>query len=191
MSESKTSDHLFQLVRELIENTQKLIVRNVNTTIVFTYFQIGRMIVEDQQEGKSRAGYAKETIRQLSEQLTMAYGKGYSTANLEYFRQYYTIYHSLIPQTLFGKLEGGKSLEEFSRLFPLSWSHYIQLMKIKNPQERRFYEIEAAQNNWSVRELQRQYHSSLYERLALSRNKTFMWTWYSITVYCVVLFCLI
>lgn len=99
---------------------------------------------------------------ELSEQLTKDFGKGYSMTNLEYIRKFYAIYCNRIPQSL---------IEEFKAPFVLSWTHYIQLIKINDTQERSFYEIEAARGNWSVRELQRQFDSSLYERLALSKNK--------------------
>lgn len=120
------------------------------------------MIVEDEQQGKERADYAKETIKNLSILLTKEFGKGYSVTNLEYFRKFYLTYESRNSQSPIG---------EFKIPFTLSWTHYIQLIKIQNPQERDFYEIEATQNNWSVRELERQYNSAVYERLALSRDK--------------------
>lgn len=164
-------DSFFHSVKSLIEEARRHVVRNVNTTMVFTYFQIGRMIVEEQQGGKERADYAKETITLLSEQLTQEYGKGYSTSNLEYFRQFYSTYQSRISQTVFGKSDLPGAFDIFSKHFALSWSHYTQLLKIKNDEERRFYEIEAHKNNWSLREMQRQLNAALYERLALSKDK--------------------
>ena len=142
---------------------------------------IGRMIVEDEQNGKYRADYAKKVLVQLSKQLTKEFGKGYSSTNLEYIRKFYKIYVNRIPQSVVGKSkklrESAKSaipqsaIEEFNTPFVLSWTHYVQLLRIENNDERNFYEIEAAQGNWSVRELQRQFNSSLYERLALSKDK--------------------
>ncbi len=171
MLDTPTEGSLFQLVKTVIEEARKQIVRNVNTTMVFTYFQIGKIIVEEQQGGRQRAAYAKETITSLSEQLTAEYGKGYSTSNLEYFRQFYVTYQASISQTVFGKSDLPQALENFSKHFTLSWSHYIQLLKLKDEKERRFYEIEAHKNNWSLREMQRQINSALYERLALSKDK--------------------
>lgn len=177
---NQLSPNLFQSVKYLIENAKIDIVRNVNTTMLLTYFKIGKIIIEDEQNGKDRAEYSKETLKNLSKQLTKEFGRGYSISNLEYFRKFYLTFQNRISQTLIG--ESGKSqtlIGEFEkhqisfRNFPftLSWSHYIQLMKIENEDERNFYEIEATQNNWSVREFTRQYNSAIYERLALSRDK--------------------
>ena len=175
---------LYQSIKSLIEKSRAQIVRNVNTTIILTYFQIGRMIVEDEQSGSSRAEYADQTLKQLSVDLTRDFGKGFSHRNLEYFRKFYLLYGSRISQTLsakstklLGKADSSyldsnlQTLLAFSGKFALSWSHYVQLIKIENEGERKFYEIESEKSNWSVRELQRQFDSSLYERLALSRDK--------------------
>lgn len=112
----------------------------------------------------------------MSKSLTSEFGKGYSVDNLELMRLFYLEYRrrsGAISRTPSGKPSPiSETLSRISETpFRLSWSHYVQLLKIKNKQERRFYEIETTQNSWSVRELQRQYHSSLYERLALSRDK--------------------
>jgi predicted nuclease of restriction endonuclease-like (RecB) superfamily len=142
------------------------------------------MIVDDEQSGASRAEYADQTLKQLSADLTRDYGKGFSHRNLEYFRKFYLTYSVRISQTPSAKFKKltknnvlgnqniiSQTVSAFSQKFPLSWSHYVQLIKIDSEAERMFYEIEAEKNNWSVRELQRQFDSSLYERLALSRNK--------------------
>lgn len=158
----KNSFPLFENVKTVITETQQNVVRNVNSAMTLAYFRIGKMIVEDEQDGQERAGYAKDTIASLSDKLCEEFGKGYSTSNLEYMRSFYLTYQNRISQSLTGKLESP---------FNLSWTHYIQLLKIKGDDERSFYEIEAANSNWSVRELQRQYGSSLFERLALSKDK--------------------
>lgn len=162
MIRSVSNKALFQSVKYLIEEAQQYIVRNVNTTMLLTYFEIGRMIVEHEQKGKYRADYAEETLIQLSKNLTKVFGKGYSTSNLEYMRNFYILYQKRIPQSLIGK-------SKFP--FSLSWTHYLQLLKIENNAERSFYEIEAAKNHWSVRELQRQFNSAIYERVSLNRDK--------------------
>lgn len=147
-----------------------------------TYFEVGKTIVLDEQKGKSKAGYARKTLKALSEKLTKEFGKGFSHRNLEYFRKFYLTYSDRISQTPSAKLTGlaktetsqntgTSSMAAFSDKFGLSWSHYILLMKISDKEEQSFYEIESVKNNWSVRELQRQFDSSLFERLALSRNK--------------------
>ncbi len=124
-----------------------------------------------QQQCNEMAIYAKETITTLSEQLTAEYGKGYSTSNLEYFRQFYITYQHSISQTVFGKSNLSAAFSRFAKYFTLSWSHYIQLLKAKRDEERQFYQIEALKNNWSLRELQRQINAALYERVALSKDK--------------------
>ena len=121
-----------------------------------TYFEIGKRIVEEEQKGKSRADYGKALLKNLSIELTKEFGKGFSVDNLENMRRFYLVY--------------SKS-ETVSRKFELSWSHYIFLSRIKNEDERNFYEIEAIKNNWSLRELKRQFDSALFERLALSKDK--------------------
>lgn len=166
--------NLFRNIKALIEEAGKQVVRNVNTTMLITYFEIGRMIIEYEQKGRQRAEYAKETLKTLSTALTGEFGKGYSVDNLENCRKFYLTYHDTIPGTVSRKSKAQKSdaLSRISRAsFQLSWSHYVQLIKIKSGEERKFYEIEAIQNNWSLRELIRQYNSGLYERLALSRDK--------------------
>lgn len=147
-------DFYVQIVN-LLQSARNQIAQTINQTMAATYFKIGRMIVEEEQQGKNRATYGKQLIKGLSEQLTKAYGKGFSKRNIEQMRQFYLKYQ--IPQTV-------------SALFELSWSHYLKLMRIDDVDERKFYEIETFKNNWSVRELQRQYDSALYTRLALSRN---------------------
>lgn len=165
---------LFESIKTILCETQAHVVRSINSAMILAYFQIGKMIVEDEQQGSQRAGYAKETISQLSKALTKQFGKGYSFSNLEYMRSFYLVYQNRIPQSVIGEFK--KSLKSPSAFdsappFQLSWTHYIQLLKVKNNDERSFYEIEASANNWSVRELQRQYNASLFERLSLSKDK--------------------
>lgn len=166
---------LYENIRTLIADTQRYVVRHVNSAMITAYFQIGKMIVEDEQEGKHRAGYAKETISRLSTALNGEFGKGYSVSNLEYMRNFYLNYQMRISQSVIGKSEAGNNpqslIGNLEQPFQLSWTHYIQLLKIKDADERNFYEIESIENNWSVRELQRQYNSSLFERLTLSKDK--------------------
>lgn len=132
------------------------------------------MIVEDEQDGNERAGYAKDTIARLSNELSREFGRGYSVDNLERFRKFFLLYQSRISASLMRKSENKISQSITKNLnipFLLSWTHYIQLLKIKDDDERNFYEIEASANDWSVRELQRQYNAALFERLALSKDK--------------------
>ncbi|WP_345989902.1 PDDEXK nuclease domain-containing protein [Chryseobacterium sp. Chry.R1] len=173
---SQLASHLFISVKQLIENAKSSIVRNINTAMLLTYFEIGKVIIENEQDGKDRAEYAKETLKNLSKQLTKEFGRGYSVDNLQWMRKFYLMYQNRISEkyeTVSRNSAEAVIYESVSRnsFFSLSWSHYIQLMKIENSDERNFYEIEASQNNWSVRELTRQFNSAIYERLALSRNE--------------------
>lgn len=124
--------------------------------MAMTYFEIGKMIVEEEQHGKEKSEYGKQVLKELSGRLVIEFGKGFSETNLKQMRQFYINYS--IRQTVSDELK-------------LTWSHYLKLMRIADLNERNFYEIEAIKNNWSLRELQRQYDSALYTRLALSKNK--------------------
>lgn len=143
-------------VKELLNNARAEIVSNINRTMVYAYFEIGRVIVEEEQNGKGRAEYGQQLISYLSEKLSKEFGKGFSSTNIKQMRSFYIIYS-----------KGQTASDEFK----LSWSHYLKLMRIEDGNERKFYESESFKNNWSLRELQRQYDSALYSRLALSRNK--------------------
>ncbi len=123
------------------------------------------MIVEDEQRGNTRADYGEQVLHELSKKLIVEFGKGYSWRNLNLMRQFYLVYGKV--QTVSAQ---SKNSETLSRRFKLSWSHYVFLMRQDEP-IRRFYEIEAIENNWSLRELERQFNSMLYERLSLSRDK--------------------
>jgi predicted nuclease of restriction endonuclease-like (RecB) superfamily len=187
--EGKMSD-FFEKVANLIEQARKHVGKTVDLTMVVTYFEVGRMIVEEEQGGEARAKYGQKLLAELSERLIKRFGKGYSVSTLTSARKFYQIYSPAIQQassqtttlaksgtaeiyqksqTLFAKFES--KIEQTAYPFTLGWSHYLILMRIENEQERKFYEIEATKQQWSFRQLQRQYGSSLYERLALSRNK--------------------
>ena len=153
---TRNTDNLYNKVSELIKGAQDTLLRAVNTTMVATYFEIGKMIVEEEQQGKERAKYGDQLIIELSEKLSSEFGKGYSKTNIKQMRSFYIAYSK--GQTL-------------SDEFRLSWSHYLFLMRIDDDNERQFYEIESVKNNWSLRELKRQFNTALYTRLALSRDK--------------------
>ncbi len=165
MDKSISTNSLFENIRSLLLSSRQNVLRYVNTTMVHTYYEIGRMIVEDEQRGNIRADYGKQTLKELSLKLINEFGKGFSVDNLENMRQFYLTYSK--GQTLSAQ---SKNSETLSRRFKLSWSHYVFLMRQEEP-IRRFYEIEAIENNWSRRELERQFDSMLYERLSLSRDK--------------------
>lgn len=153
---SVNEDSFYSRILDLLKTARKTVVQSVNKTIVDTYFEIGRLIVEEEQYGKSKAEYGQNLIHKLSQKLTIEFGKGFSTTNIKQMRTFYLTYSK--GQTV-------------SDNFKLGWSHYLMLMRIDNVKERMFYEIEATENSWSVRELQRQFDSAYFERLVLSRNK--------------------
>ena len=155
--ENMIAENIYKKAADLINHARISVLQSVNQTMVYTYYGIGKMIVEEEQGGSARAEYGRQIIKELSARLSADFGKGFSQRNLEQMRQFYQIYSK--AQTV-------------SAEFKLSWSHYLMLMRIDNEQERRFYEIESLENGWSLRELQRQFNTSLYERLVLSRDKT-------------------
>ncbi len=170
--EIKNLDNQFlDSVRALLVESRKKVKTAVNLSMVYTYFEIGKMIVEEEQKGKTKAKYGKYVIDELSRHLTKEFGKGFSTTNLKQIRKFYLVYsNNSIRQTLSDEFEN-YPITSTGHRFYLSWSHYIRLMRIDNVEERNFYEIESVKNNWSLSELGRQFDTSLYERLSLSRDK--------------------
>lgn len=169
-------DDLYRNFIELIQYARHIAARQVNLVQLLTFYSLGRWIVEEQQQGESRAKYGQQVITRLSAVLTEQFGKGFSEDTLKNARKFYLTYKDRISETAFSLFAVEKSETVFSLFeealpFILPWSHYLQLMRIKDENERRFYEIEAMQGAWSIRVLQRQYNSSLHERLALSRDK--------------------
>lgn len=184
----KCEDTLFERISALIDEARQRVVTTVNVAEVYTKYSIGQYIVEDEQQGKDRAQYGKQVLQNLSAKLTERFGDGWSYPNLRKIRQFYLTYSNLINGV--NQIESKKDKQCLSNsdsetdvtlllkkmvvtepVFTLSWSHYLILMRIENADARRFYEIECTQQQWSVRQLSRQVGSSLYERLALSRNK--------------------
>lgn len=160
---------------ELINYARNIVVKHVNIVQIMTYYSLGRWIVETQQMGEKRAKYGSKVIKTLSENLQKEFGKGFSEDTLKNARKFYLTYKERISETVFSLFAIEKSETVFSFFekeppFIVSWSHYLQLMRIENEAERSFYEIETAKTGWGVRTLQRQYNSSLYERLALSTD---------------------
>ncbi|MEZ5534841.1 MAG: PDDEXK nuclease domain-containing protein [Thiolinea sp.] len=145
---------LVNSISDQLNQGQHQAVKLVNQAMLQTYWQIGKYIVEFEQNGHIQASYGKQLLQQLSRDLKHRYGRGFSRSNLQYMRLLYVHYPNY--QTLSGKL---------------SWSHYTELLSISNDVARSFYEQQCAQEGWSVRELKRQTQSALFERLALSKNK--------------------
>ena len=166
--------NFYSKIIELLNHARHNVAQAINNTMATAYFQIGKMIVEEEQQGKEKAEYGKRVLKELSEKLVAEFGKGFSEDNLSNMRKFYLVYTNQsninISETVSRK--SPNSIQQIvSAQFKLTWSHYLKLMRIADLNERNFYEIEAIKNNWSLRELQRQYDSALYARLALSKNK--------------------
>jgi len=167
----------------LIKQGRTVAVRYMNTALVATYWLVGRRIVVYEQKGKERAEYGKELLQKLSQDLKKRFGRGFSPDNLEAMRSFYLNYPIDISGTVSRKLEKQKSetpsrnseitlaIHPLTERFTLSWSHYRLLMRLDEPFKREFYETECIRGNWSVRQLDRQIQSMLYERTALSKRK--------------------
>ncbi len=161
---------------ELVKYARTIAAKQINIVHLLTYYSLGRWIVEEQQNGQDRAKYGRQVLKTLSKRLQAEFKKGFSVDTLENVRKFYLTYKDRISEPVFRKFAIEKS-EPLVRIlgdelpFTLPWTHYLVLMRIQNENERRFYEIEATNCGWSKRTLQRQYNSSLYERLALSRDK--------------------
>ena len=145
------SNSLYEQIAGLIQSARKQVATQVNTALLTTYWNVGRLIVEDEQNSEHRAEYGKRVLVDLSKRLTKDFGKGFSSSNLHWMRELYIKYP--ICQTLSNKL---------------SWSHYCELLTISDDTKRSFYEKECVNARWSFRELKRQIDSSLFERLLLS-----------------------
>lgn len=141
-------------IGKLLKIGRTTAIKKINTILLETYWNVGKRIVEFEQDGIPKAEYGKELLKDLSKDLSKQYGKGFSRTNLQYMRMLYVKYPKC--QTLSGKL---------------SWSHYIELLSISDDTSRSFYEKQCNHEHWSVRELKRQRDSALFERLALSKNK--------------------
>lgn len=177
---------LFDRSKALVSNARGYIGQFANAVTVYTSFELGRYIVEQEQRGKERADYGARVLDRLSAYLTAEFGRGFSRATVANMRQFYLVYRERESQIVSSPLrqlpaedfagivqtgfrQSPDTLESFP--FRLGWSHYQVLMRIESKAERDFYEREAIDNVWDVKTLKRQYGSSLYERLALSRDK--------------------
>jgi len=151
---SGLTNSLILEIKDILQTSRQNVVRQVNAELLAAYWNIGRIIVEYEQNSKARAGYGTQTLKDLSKALTAEFGKGFSVSNIQFMRRFYQAYQ--IQQTVSVKL---------------SWSHYCELLSISDENKRGFYEKETLNSQWSVRELKRQIGTSLYERLLLSDGK--------------------
>lgn len=156
-------------VIKLLDDARRTAARTVNALMTATYWKIGRRIVEQEQHGEERAEYGAALLKRLSADLTAQFGRGFSVVNLQEMRRFYLAWPQ-IHQTLSDK----SSLGELAAHFPLSWSHYVRLLSVKDPLAREFYQAEALRGGWSIRQLARQMNSQFYQRTLLSRNKAAM-----------------
>lgn len=175
-------DALVNLCRQTHAYFQGTVAKTANVALTARNWLLGWYVVEYEQKGADRAQYGEQLMVRLAEQL-QPLGKGFSDRSLRQFRAFYLQRKAIWQTPSAGYLERRNPLlnnaieiwqtlsAKFENKDLLGWSHYVELLTIDNPDERRFYEIEAAQNNWGVRELKRQIASSLYERLAMSRDK--------------------
>ena len=171
----------YESVADLLRTARGKVYRAVNTVMVEAYWNVGRMIVEEEQQGKERAEYGKRLLNELSDRLTLDFGKGYDASNLRYMRQFYLTYP--ICDTLCHKSVDGRSPKFKSNdpatSFPicdalrhkLTWTHFRLLLRVEKPEAHEWYMKEAAEQNWNTRVLDRQISSLYYERLKMSRDK--------------------
>ena len=198
MNSPMNFEQLVTLCQQTHVEIQKRAVRAVDLSLVVRNWLFGCYVVEFEQNGADRAVYGKRLLQALADRLKDVEIKGVGATNLKLARQFYLVFRQIgqtasdqlnagssISQTASGQLPLGdiiqptasaelnlaSSVQTLSRHFTLGWSHYVELLTLDDTAERRFYEIEAAANQWTVRELQRQIASSLYQRLALSRDK--------------------
>lgn len=182
-------------IQHLLEEARRQAARSVNAIQTAAYWEIGRRIVVFEQGGKKRAGYGEEIVLRLSKDLTVRFGRGFGLSHVKMMRQFYLTYpepwnrQSAIGQSRRPKKAKGQSLigqsirqgraidlPTLAQAFPLSWTHYVRLLRVQNDWGRAFYEGEAMRGGWSIRQLDRQISSQFYERTALSRNKAAMLT---------------
>lgn len=146
MAELNIYEDIISEVKELLSAARKNVAKQVNSELLITYWNIGRIIVEHEQKNNERAEYGQQTLKELSKALTKEFGKGFSRSNLQNMRAFYLNYEKC--QSVAGKL---------------TWTHYCELLAISDDMKRSFYEKEVINSNWSVRELRRQIASSLLQ----------------------------
>jgi predicted nuclease of restriction endonuclease-like (RecB) superfamily len=180
---------LVKALEGLLVSARRTSVQAVNAVMTSTYWEVGRKIVEFEQGGEKRAAYGEELIARLANDLSAKLGRGFGAVNLSQMKRFYLtwpperIFQTLseksqrnIFQTVSEELNSPAAIARLATAFPLSWSHYVKLLAVKDDFARRFYETEALRGGWSVRQLDRQISTLFYERTALSKNKVAMLT---------------
>ncbi len=158
-------DAIYKSIVTHVHQARSNVLKSVNHEQTLAYWNIGRNIVEHEQEGENRANYGKALLDNLSKRLTEEFGKGFGVTNLKYMRQFYLTY----PKRIGHKACDESGMKSFNS--NLSWSHYRLLMREIRPEVRNFYELEASKNYWSVPQLQRQMNSFLFDRLTASKDE--------------------
>ena len=183
--ELKGYDQFYNGIAELLKESRRLVARSVNAIMTATYWEVGRHIVENEQGGGDRSEhYGERVVERLAGDLTAEFGKGFSYRNVWRMRKFYLTYEpeKILP-TLSRESLGIESIKESSisdrlsllqKVFPLSWSQYVELLSIKDDDERDFYEKAILQGGWSLRQYRRQKDSQFFQRVLLSKNKAAM-----------------
>jgi hypothetical protein len=155
----------YQAVAEVLRTARATSYRAVNFVMVEAYWNVGRMIVEEEQQGRKRAGYGAALIQELSVRLTAEFGSGFGATNLAYFRRFYLafpIFHTLCEKSEGGSINTPESAIGAAPWHLLTWSHFKLLLRVENPEARDYYVRESTDQNWSVRALERQINSLYY-----------------------------
>lgn len=148
-----TIETLYNEAKHVIEDSRNHAYRAANFAMVQAYWSIGKLILEEEQNGEERAEYGKGLIKELSKRLSAEYGKGFDASNLRYIRQFYRVFQ-----------------KRDALRHELSWTHYRLLLKVEDEKARAFYLNEAVESNWSTRSLERQINNLYYQRMVMSRN---------------------
>ena len=173
--DNNTYNKLVNEIRQLVNQTKHQIVYNINTELLYTYWQIGRLIVAKEHDKQYDESSIRQLLINLSKDLTRELGKGFSRSQLTYMRLFYLHFQTLPEKTMFGVTVShqDKKIAKSTGLTVshlLGWSHYYELLKCNSNEEISFYQQSAIREKWSVRELRRQIDSALFERIALSKN---------------------
>lgn len=174
--ESSRVELLYSKVTEFIDTARRHIQHSIDTEMIKAYWYIGREIVNEQQYGQTKAEYGKALLKSLSNKLEHKYHRGFSVDTLEKARRFYLIYQEDTKSATVSRKSKSETLSRKSYELPplvpnLSWSHYVELIKVTRSEARQFYALEASKNNWNVRELRRQISSFLFDRLAKTKDK--------------------
>ena len=175
MDKNKLQNTIITDIKQIIEQARNFAYKAINFSMIIAYWEIGKTIVVEEQNGQNRAEYGKSLIKELSKQLTKEYGRGFNKANLEFMRRFYLLYpiayavRRQLDKSLINNMKE-HHLQSILRQ-ELSWTHYRLLLKVADDTERQFYMNEAANSNWTTRQLERQINTELFKIITASKNK--------------------